>query len=128
MRVHKKIGSKERLFEMFENVNKIKIKEGFQVVYSDGVRQSKNFSQKNDALNFSRNEIKNNPKLREISVFRDDTGFHSTSQDEYLISWWGADGSYWDNISKKDLNYWTKKWIYLLRNLLTHQNQKTKNI
>lgn len=101
MRVHKPIGSKERLFEMFENVNKIKIMEGFQVVYSDGVRQSKNFSQKNDALNFSRNEIKNNPKLREISVFRDDTGFHSTSQDEYLISWWGADGSYWDNISKK---------------------------
>lgn len=35
MRVYKKIGSKERLFEMFENVNKIKLKEWYDEDYYD---------------------------------------------------------------------------------------------
>lgn len=108
MKVHKPIGSKERLFEMFERVNKIKLNENYEVHYSDGVRSVKNFSEPNSAIDFMKSEIKNNPSLKNIQLFKADQGFHTTTDDERLIKWWG-DGSYFDNVSKRNPELLKKK-------------------
>ena len=41
--------------------------------------------------------------ITEWDLFRNDSGFHSSTQDEYLINWWDKSGnSYWSNMSKKN--------------------------
>lgn len=108
MRVYKKAGTKERLFEMFEKVNKIKLSESVEVHYSDGMRQMKKFNNYDDAVQFSKEIITNNPKLKHIDIYNNDGGFNSTAQEDKLLSWWG-DGSYWDNVSKKNPELLNKK-------------------
>ena len=108
MRVYKKSGTKERLFEMFENVNKVKLTENYEVIFSDGVKQKDNFNRYDQAIDFVKDKIFSNPKLREIAIYSDTDGFHSTTQEDKLVSWWG-DGSYWDNVSKKNPELLNKK-------------------
>lgn len=108
MKVHKPIGSKERLFEMFERINKIKINENYEIHYSDGIRQMKKFSNPNDAIDFMKTEIKKNPSLKNIELFKADRGFYSTTDEERLIKRWG-DGSYFDNVSKTNPELQQKK-------------------
>ena len=55
MNIHKKIGSKDRLFEMFENVNKIKLNESFDKTLS--VKDWNEFSDGSIELTFSDNRI-----------------------------------------------------------------------
>jgi hypothetical protein len=83
------------------------IKEDFEVHYSDGIRQGKSFRDLNKAMSFAK-QLTLTPKMKEVSVFNAKNGFHSTTQDEYLIGWWG-EGSYYDNVSKKRPELLNKK-------------------
>lgn len=91
---------KVELFESF-------IAEGFEVHYSDGVRAAKKFKTEKDALSFTKEKIASG-KCKEIAIYKDGPGFHSTADTEAVIAWWG-DGSYLDNVSKKDSKLAAKK-------------------
>lgn len=80
---------------------KKRLVEGYEVHYSDGIAQGKKFNDLKKANQFVSDTIKNNKKLQHIEIFKTGSGFHSTTQDEFLVSWWGK-GSYWDNVSKKN--------------------------
>lgn len=41
-------------------------------------------------------------KLKEFSIFKQDSGFHSTTQDEYLKTWYDEGDGYWSNMAKKE--------------------------
>lgn len=91
-----------------EKIDEEKIDEGFEVHYSDGVRGMQKFNDKSKALSFAKDKIKNGKGLKDIAVYNAASGFHSTSDEKYLIAWWG-DGSYWDNVSKDDKDIKAKK-------------------
>lgn len=82
--------------------------EAFEVHYSDGVRAMKKFNDKNKAIAFMKDAIDNNKNLKEIAVYNAGSGFHSTADTDAVITWWG-DGSYLDNVSKKDSKLAAKK-------------------
>ena len=84
------------------------ITEGFEVHYSDGVRAFKKFSDKNKAIAFAKDLIKNKSGLQFVDVFNAGSGFHSTADTDAIIAFWG-DGSYTDNISKSDTKLAAKK-------------------
>lgn len=108
MRVLNKYGTKERLFEMMERVNKTNLKENYEVHYSDGIRKMKKFDNPDQGVEFMKSEIKSNPNLRNIELFKAGKGFHSTADESSLMYWWG-DGSYYDNRSHKEPELKTKK-------------------
>ena len=83
------------------------IHENYEIFYSDGVRTIKKLSTIPKALKFAK-ELTKREGMKEVEIFRATSGFHSTTQDEYLVYWWG-DGSYWDNRSKKDNSLLKKK-------------------
>jgi hypothetical protein len=91
---------KVQLFESF-------VSEGFEVHYSDGVRASKKFKSEKDAMSFTKEKIASG-KCKEIAIYKDGAGFHSTADTEAVVAWWG-DGSYLDNVSKKDSKLAAKK-------------------
>lgn len=42
-------------------------------------------------------------KLKDFAIFRKGSGFHSTTQEEFLVSWYDKDGgSYWFNRAQKE--------------------------
>ncbi len=86
--------------------NKLAITESYEVIYSDGVSAMKKFKREQQALDFMKNEIASNKKLRDIAVYK--PGMHSTTQTELVVKFWG-DGSYLDNVSKKDKDLASKK-------------------
>jgi len=77
----------------------IELYENYEVIFSDGVSQMKKFRSEALALDFMKKTIASNKKLRDIAVYR--PGMHSTTQTELVVSFWG-EGSYLDNVSKKD--------------------------
>ena len=89
-------------------VKEKKLDEGFEVHYSDGIRSVQKFNDKNKALSFAKEKIKKGSGLKDIAVYNATSGFHSTADEKYLIAWWG-DGSYWDNVSKRDEDIKAKK-------------------
>jgi hypothetical protein len=91
---------KVQLFESF-------ISEGFEVHYSDGVRAAKKFKSEKDAMSFTKDKIASG-KCKEIAIYKDGSGFNSTADTEAVVAWWG-DGSYLDNVSKKDSKLAAKK-------------------
>jgi hypothetical protein len=91
---------KVQLFESF-------VSEGFEVHYSDGVRAAKKFKSEKDAMSFTKEKIASG-KCKEIAIYKDGAGFHSTADTEAVVAWWG-DGSYLDNVSKKDSKLAAKK-------------------
>lgn len=91
---------KVQLFESF-------VAEGFEVHYSDGVRAAKKFKTEKDALSFTKEKIASG-KCKEIAIYKDGPGFHSTADTDAVVAWWG-DGSYLDNVSKKDTKLAAKK-------------------
>ena len=82
--------------------------EAFEVHYSDGVRAMQKFNDKNKAIAFMKDKIESNQKLQDIAVYNAGSGFNSTADTDAVISWWG-DGSYLDNVSKKDSKLAAKK-------------------
>jgi hypothetical protein len=83
------------------------VSEGFEVHYSDGVRAAKKFKSEKDAMSFTKEKIASG-KCKEIAIYKDGAGFHSTADTEAVVAWWG-DGSYLDNVSKKDSKLAAKK-------------------
>lgn len=91
---------KVQLFESF-------IAEAFEVHYSDGVRAAKKFKSEKEAMSFTKEKIASG-KCKEIAIYKDGPGFHSTADTAAVVAWWG-DGSYLDNVSKKDDKLAAKK-------------------
>lgn len=87
----------------FESVN---LNENYEVIYSDGMSQMKKFRNERQALDFMNKEIASNKKLRDIAVYK--PGMHSTTQTELVVKFWG-EGSYLDNVSKRDEDLAAKK-------------------
>jgi hypothetical protein len=81
----------------------------FEVHYSDGIRGMKRFNDKNKAIAFMKDTIANNKNLKEIAIYNAGSGFHSTADTDAVVMWWG-DGSYLDNVSKKDAKL-AGKWL-----------------
>lgn len=93
-------------------MNKYKIKESavtenYEVIYSDGVSAMKKFSNERKARAFFYDKIRQKG-MKNAAIYKADSGFHSTSQTEYVVAFWG-DGSYLDNVSKKDAELAKKK-------------------
>ena len=82
------------------------VTENYEVIYSDGVAAGKKFKSEKQALDFMYKTIDSNKKLRDIAVYK--PGMHSTTQTELVVSFWG-NGSYLDNVSKKDPKLAAKK-------------------
>ena len=92
-----------KLFEQFVN-------EQFEVHYSDGVTKYQNtFSNKAKAEKFMQDLIKRKG-MREVAIYNGEKfgGVHGTHQIDRVIAFWG-DGSYLDNVSKKDADLAAKK-------------------
>lgn len=84
------------------------VDEGFEVHYSDGIRAMKKFGNEKQAIDFAKDLIKNKKSLQFVDVFNAGSGFHSTSDTNAIVAFWG-DGSYTDNVSKKDDKLAAKK-------------------
>ena len=82
------------------------VTENYEVIYSDGISAMKKFRTESQALDFMYKTIDSNKKLRDIAVYK--PGMHSTTQTELVVKFWG-DGSYLDNVSKKDKDLAAKK-------------------
>lgn len=82
------------------------VTENYEVIYSDGVSAMKKFRNEKQALDFMKKTIASNKKLRNIAVYK--PGMYSTTQTELVVKFWG-DGSYLDNVSKKDPKLAAKK-------------------
>lgn len=82
------------------------VTENYEVIYSDGISQMKKFRREQQAVDFMKKEIASNKKLKNIAVYK--PGMHSTTQTELVVKFWG-DGSYLDNVSKKDADLAKKK-------------------
>ena len=82
------------------------VNENYEVIYSDGISAGKKFRTEAQALDFMKKTIASNKKLRDIAVYK--PGMHSTTQTELVVKFWG-NGSYLDNVSKKDPKLAAKK-------------------
>ena len=80
--------------------------ENYEVIYSDGVSAMKKFRSEAQALDFMKKTIASNKKLRDIAVYK--PGMYSTTQTELVVAFWG-NGSYLDNVSKRDKDLAAKK-------------------
>ena len=108
----KKVKSAKELY-VFENVEVDEVvidfdslHENYEVIYSDGVSAMKKFRSEAQALDFMKKTIASNKKLRDIAVYK--PGMHSTTQTELVVAFWG-NGSYLDNVSKRDKDLAAKK-------------------
>ena len=84
------------------------ITEAFEVHYSDGVRASKKFGNQKQAIDFAKDLIKNKKGLQFVDVFNAGSGFNSTADTDAIVAFWG-EGSYTDNVAKKDPKLAAKK-------------------
>ena len=87
-------------------VTELVVNEKYEVIFSDGMVQGKKFRSEQQALDFMKKEISSNKNLRDIAVYK--PGMHSTTQTELVVKFWG-DGSYLDNVSKRDKKLASKK-------------------
>ena len=105
--VYTKIGDKN-LNQIIKNIKKFEsvVTENYEVIYSDRISQMKKFRREAQAIDFMKKEIASNKKLKNIAVYK--PGMHSTTQTELVVKFWG-DGSYLDNVSKRDKDLAAKK-------------------
>ena len=82
------------------------VTENYEVIYSDGISAMKKFRTEAQALDFMKQTIASNKKLRDIAVYK--PGMYSTTETDKVVSFWG-NGSYLDNVSKKDPKLAAKK-------------------
>ena len=100
----------------------IQLKESYEVHYSDGVRAGKKVNDLNSAILLAKN-LTNRPGMKFVDIYHAGSGFHSTADEKYLVKWWG-DGSYWDNMSKKNPELLDKK-LNSIKSI--KEEQKLKN-
>jgi len=110
------------LAEYIEESMEGKITERYEVIFSDGISQIQKFRDEKGAIDFMKKEIDSNKKLKDIAVYKAGSGFHSTTQTEFVVKFWG-NGSYLDNVSKKDSKLAAKK----LEEKLENKNTIMKN-
>lgn len=91
---------------IYKGIDESVVNENYEVIYSDGISQMKKFRREAQAIDFMKKEIASNKKLKNIAVYK--PGMHSTTQTELVVKFWG-DGSYLDNVSKKDKDLASKK-------------------
>jgi hypothetical protein len=89
-------------------VESVEVSEGFEVHYSDGVRAAKKFGNEKQAMEFAKELIKNKKGLQFVDVFNAGSGFNSTADTDAIVAFWG-EGSYTDNVAKKDSKLAAKK-------------------
>jgi hypothetical protein len=89
-------------------VESVEVSEGFEVHYSDGVRAAKKFGNEKQAMDFAKELIKNKKGLQFVDVFNAGSGFNSTADTDAIVAFWG-EGSYTDNVAKKDSKLAAKK-------------------
>jgi hypothetical protein len=89
-------------------VESVEVSEGFEVHYSDGVRAAKKFGNEKQAMEFAKDLIKNKKGLQFVDVFNAGSGFNSTADTDAIVAFWG-EGSYTDNVAKKDSKLAAKK-------------------
>ena len=68
----------------------------------------KKFGNEKQAIDFAKDLIKNKKSLQFVDVFNAGSGFHSTADTNAIVAFWG-DGSYTDNVSKRDAKLAAKK-------------------
>lgn len=79
----------------------------YQLYHSkDNMRTAKGFNSKEAALKYAMDE-----KIDQFDIFRNGSGFHSTTQDEFLVLWADKNGDgYFSNRSKKEPELLKKKF------------------
>ena len=92
--------------DLAEYIEESIVNENYEVIYRDGVSQLRKFRSESQAIDFMKKEIKSNKKLKEIAVYK--PGMYSTTQTELVVTFWG-NGSYLDNVSKRDEELAAKK-------------------
>jgi len=92
--------------DLAEYIEESVVNENYEVIYSDGISALKKFRSEAQALDFMKQTIASNKKLRDIAVYK--PGMYSTTQTELVVAFWG-NGSYLDNVSKKDPKLAAKK-------------------
>jgi hypothetical protein len=89
-------------------VNEKSIKDfPFQLYHSkNNMRTAKGFNSKDAALKYAMDD-----KIDQFDIFRNGSGFHSTTQDEFLVLWADKNGGgYFSNRSKKEPELLKKKF------------------
>ena len=104
-------------------INENNVMGKYEVHYSDGIRASKKFNNLRNALEFA-SQLTAFPKMQNVSVYKDSNNFYSTASADHLIAWWG-EGSYWDNVSKKNPELEEKKLENLLNLSTVESHQQT---
>jgi len=79
----------------------------FQLYHSkDNMATAKGFNSKEQALKYALDN-----KIEQFDIFKNGTGFHSTTQDEFLVLWADKKGNgYFSNRSKKEPELLKKKY------------------
>lgn len=79
----------------------------FELHYTaDHMRAGKGFKSIQQAVQYATTT----PGISEWSLFKNGSGFHSTTQDEFLIYWYDNGGNYWSNRSVKEPALLAKKY------------------
>lgn len=79
----------------------------FELHYTaDHMRAGKGFKSIQQAVQYATTT----PGISEWSLFKNGSGFHSTTQEEFLIYWYDKGGNYWSNRSVKEPALLTKKY------------------
>lgn len=86
------------------NIKESSSNKRYELHYSDGIRQM--ISGDSASVLIDKISMK---EVDEWALYKNNTGFHSTADDTYLVKWWG-EGSYWDNISKENPEVLSKKY------------------
>ena len=94
-------------YDTIKRADESVVTENYEVIWSDGMKGLKKFPNERKARAFFDEKIKQKG-MRDVALYRAGSGFHSTTQTEYVIAFWG-DGSYLDNVSKKDKDLAKKK-------------------
>jgi hypothetical protein len=92
--------------DLAEYIEESAVTENYEVIYSDGVSAMKKFRTEAQAIDFMKKTIASNKKLKNIAVYK--PGMYSTTETDKVVMFWG-DGSYLDNVSKKDPKLAAKK-------------------
>lgn len=92
--------------DLAEYIEESAVTENYEVIYSDGVSAMKKFRTEAQAIDFMKKTIASNKKLKNIAVYK--PGMYSTTQTELVVAFWG-NGSYLDNVSKRDSKLAAKK-------------------
>ncbi len=70
----------------------------YELHFTDGIRQVLKGNDPEKLIS----DVTAKPEVREWSLFKTGPGFHSTTQDEFLVKWWDKyEDGYWPNMAKK---------------------------